>query len=413
MNRRAFLKTLSLGSCATLAGCSYLKIDLWSPFLRSDVITTPEQERSVLSRARLSWTADNNIRVIHLSGSSYERGYQHGALLRDEVQRNLTYLYESAVRKFHMRELFSEAFERARPFISEDYMDEMHGLAHGSKLPLELIHHIHILPEIGEWGGKRQIKSVVKQMMNDELGTSCSNFCSFGKSTDGAFYAVRILDWGLHRISKLHKYPLIQVHHPDKGYAFANIGWVGFIGAISGMNARGITLGEMGYGNPEGETLHGKPMPFLLRDVLQMADSVEDARHIISTSPGTCSYVFLVSDGKEKAAEIYVRDKDRFRIFKSGDRIVDRENNIAPIDDVLYAGHWNDRMETVLNKYHGQITPEIIMREVVPFIAMPSNFQNVIYDPVNLRFWVANAPNSEERAAEQPYTFFDLKAALG
>ncbi|MBX7143945.1 MAG: hypothetical protein K1X79_05795 [Oligoflexia bacterium] len=412
MNRRKFIKTMSLGGCAALTGCAYLKVDLWSPFLRSDIITNPEQEQAVLRRARLTWTDDNMVRVLHLSGNAYERGYQHGALLRDEVQRNLTYLYESATRKFHMRELFAEAFERARPFIPEPYMDEMHGLAHGSKLPLELIQHIHILPEIGEWGGKRQIKTVVKQMMNDELGTSCSNFCSFGSSSKGDFYTVRILDWGLHRISKLHQYPLIQVHHPERGFSFANIGWVGFIGAISGMNARGITLGEMGYGNPEGETLHGKPMPFLLRDILQNAESLSDARHIISESAGTCSYVFLISDGKKKEAELYVRDKSRFRIFKPGDRIVDRDNDIKPVDDVLYAGHWNDRMQSVLTKYHGEITPQIIMREVVPYVAMPSNFQNVIYDPVNLRFWVANAANTEERAADQNYTFFDLRAAL-
>ena len=44
---------------------------------------------------------------------------------------------------------------------------------------------------------------------------------------------------------------------PDSGYAYANIGWVGFLGAVSGINEQGITLGEMGYRNPPNETLYG------------------------------------------------------------------------------------------------------------------------------------------------------------
>ncbi len=414
-NRRHFVQgfTASLGAMA-LQGCGLLRIDPYSVFIRSERIQTPEQEAAIVAKARLDWTADGRIRVIYLKGTPYERGYQHGALLREEIQRNLTYLYDRAIAKFHFKELFSEAFERARPYIPETYMEEMHGLAHGSKLPLHLIHHIHILPEMGEWGGKKHIKKVVKQMMDMELGTSCSNFCAFGSATkNNEFLTVRVLDWGLHRISKLHKYPLIAIHRPDTGIPFANIGWVGFIGAISGMNAEGITLGEMGYGNPDGETLGGKPMPFLLRDVLQQAHNLGDVRRLIQESAPTCSYIYLMSDGKTKEAELYIRDTSRFLVVKPEERLQDRNNDLKSIEDTVYGGHFKDRMQETLTKNHGKITAELIMREVIPFIAMPSNFQNVIYDSVNLRFWVANAANASERAAEQPYTEFDLKAALG
>lgn len=413
-NRRFFIRGLStsLGGLA-LGSCGLLRIDPYSVYIRSEHIQTPEQEAELVSRATLEWTDDSRVRVLYLRGTPYERGFQHGALLRGEVQRNLTYLYERAIQKFHFKELFSEAFERARPFISEDYMAEMHGLAHGSKLPLSLIQHIHILPEIGEWGGKRQIKKVVKQMMDMELGTSCSNFCAFGSATKrNEFLTVRVLDWGLHRISKLHQYPLIAIHKPNDGIPFANIGWVGFTGAISGMNAQGITLGEMGYGNPDGETLGGKPMPFMLRDVLQRASNLAEVKKIISESAPTCSYIYLMSDGKTKEAEMYVRDVSRFLVFKPEERFVDRNNDLSSIEDTVYGGHFKERMQEILTKRHGDITPEVIMKEIIPYIAMPSNFQNVLYDSANLRFWVANAASTSERAAEQPYTFFDLKAAL-
>lgn len=413
MQRRDFLKGLSLGLPLAAAGCRYLRIDKMSVFIRSDVIQSPEQEQAILSKAKLDWTPDGRIRVLYLKGTAYERGYQHGKLLRQEIADNIQWLYDAAVDEFKIEELFDESYERMRPFISQEYADEMHGLAHGSRLPLKVIHGVHALPEIGEWGGKKHLKQVVKQMMDGELGTSCSNFCAEHKATaDGAFYTVRILDWGLHRISRLHKYPLIAVNVPDQGYASANIGWIGFIGAISGMNEQGITLGEMGYGDPEGETLRGKPMPFLLRDILSQAKNLKDVRKIIQESPGTNSFVYLMSDGKAKKAEMYVRDRSRFVVFKPGEPVTDGKIDLQPIDNVLYGGHYPDKMKEMLTQYNGEITVDLIQKEIIPHMVMPSNFQNVIYEPGKLRFWVANAKSKTERAAEQQYTFYDFGAGL-
>ena len=144
MKRRVFVKGLASGVCVgAVTGCGYLRIDPMHFMVRSDQITSFEQEREVLSRAKLETTDDGRVRVLFTQGSPYECGYQHGALLREEVQDNLGYLYERSLKKFRSRELFAEAFERIRPFIPQEYIDEMHGLAHGSKLPLEVIHHVH------------------------------------------------------------------------------------------------------------------------------------------------------------------------------------------------------------------------------------------------------------------------------
>ncbi|MCB0334240.1 MAG: hypothetical protein KDD55_12115, partial [Bdellovibrionales bacterium] len=293
--------------------CGYLRIDPLHYLIRSDRFASEAEEAEVVSRAKLDWTDDGRIRVLYVQGTPYERGYQHGKLLRREVQDNLNYLYKEGLKKFRSEILFEEAFERLRPFIPQDYIEEMHGLAHGARLPLKVVHYIHVLPSISEWGRKKDLKKVIKRMMDGELATSCSNFGVLPSGCeDGNMYTVRILDWGLHKISKLHEYPLLTISKPEKGNVAVNIGWVGFLGAISGMNEQGITLGEMGYGDPPNETLHGKPMPFLLREVLQDANNLADVRRIISTSPGTNSFGYLMSDGKSREAELYIRDRDRF-----------------------------------------------------------------------------------------------------
>jgi hypothetical protein len=381
--------------------------------LRSDVIDSLEKEREIVAKAKLGYTADGRIRVLYLQGTPYERGYQHGVLLRKEVQDNLTTMYENILDKYHFEELLHECWERQRAYVPQEYIDELHGLAHGARVPLQVVHGFHALPEITEWGGKKRIKGVIKDMMAGVLGTTCSNFSAVGPATaDGKMYTLRILDWGLHRISRLHEYPLITVAKPDHGIASATIGWVGFVGAVSGMNAEGITLGEMGYGDPDGESMRGKPMPFMLRDVLTYATNLADVRQIISGSIGTNSFVFLMSDGKSGSAELYIRSRNRFEVYPPGVELKDEKHSFPAIANIVYGGHYDEKMHTALTQSRGAITPEVIMRDIVPAIAMPSNFQNVIYDPAGLQFWVSNAKSSDENAARQPFTHFDVAAAL-
>jgi hypothetical protein len=379
------------------------------------MIESVEREKEILAKAKVGWTEDGKVRVLYVSGTPYERGYQHGVLLRKEVQDNLLSMHKKLLDKFRFEELLDESYERQRPFIPQEYIDEMHGLAHGARIPLRVVHAIHALPEITEWGGKKKLKKVIKDMMEGVYGTSCSNFSAAGSSTpDRSMLTVRILDWGLHKISKLHEYPLVTVTVPEKGkgVASANVGWVGFLGAVSGMNAQGITLGEMGYGDPEGETMRGMPMPFVLRDVMTYSKNLADVRKIISSRPGTNSFVFLMSDGKNSTSELYVRDRNRFEVHKPGRDLKDGDKTFPAIADVLYGGHYQDRMTKILSERRGAITPEVIMNEVIPYIAMPSNFQNLVYEPKNLRLWFNNARSRKESAAGQPYTYFDLKKAL-
>jgi len=414
MHRRTFLKAIPATVIpAWAAGCGLMRVDPYHALLRSPVIDSIEKEREIVAKGKLGWTDDGRVRVLVCRGTPYEMGYQHGKLLREEVQTNIGFLYDQAVRKFRTDELLAEIYERMRPYMPEEYVEEMHGLAHGARMPLHVIHYVHILPELGEWAGKKSLGKVLKQMMAGDLATTCSNLCAQSNATaDGNMYTVRILDWGMHRISKLHKYPLINIGIPDGEIPYANIGWVGFIGAVSGMNAQGITLGEMGYRNPPNERLDGKTMPFLLRDVLNKASNLADVRRIIKESRPTCSYVFMMSDGKTGEAEMYVRDPDRFVVFKPGDEVKEEKDHIPAIENIVYGGHYNEKMTQILSTERGKITPEMLMKDVIPNIAMPSNFQNVIYDPKNLRFWVTNAKSRSEWAAAQPYSFFDFKKAL-
>jgi hypothetical protein len=119
-----------------------------------------------------------------------------------------------------------------------------------------------------------------------------------------------------------------------------------------------------------------------------------------------------MSDGKNGRSELYVRDRNRFEIHKPGVDLRDEKKVFPGIKEVLYGGHYEDRMQKILSERRGEITPELIMKEIIPFIAMPSNFQNVVYEPRGLQMWFNNARSPKARAAEEPYTYFNLAEGL-
>ena len=153
-------------------------------------------------------------------------------------------------------------------------------------------------------------------------------------------------------------------------------------------------------------------MPFMLRQVLAHSSNLADVRRIIQSAIGTNSYVFLMTDGKTKESELYVKDRDRFLVFQAGTHVQDTKEDLPAIANISYGGRYNTKLTEVLNAYNGRITPEAMMKDIIPQIVMPSNFQNVVYQPGQLRFWVSNAADKFSRAAEAPYTLFDFGAGL-
>ena len=87
-----------------------------------------------------------------------------------------------------------------------------------------------------------------------------SGFAVSGKATtDGTLYHGRVLDY-MTEIG-LQDSAAAFVIAPEGRIPFVTVGYAGFTGSVSGMNARGISLGEMG-GRGEGQW-DGVPMATL------------------------------------------------------------------------------------------------------------------------------------------------------
>jgi len=407
------LMLLTMCSLFYFNSCAPIPQNSLHLYQKSTVIENKAVEDVILSKAFVEESHDpevNNIKILHLQGTPYEMGFQHGRLIKDDIQ-DCIYQTLGMARSYTGFEAMEEVYDLMEPYIPLEDKEEMRGLAHGADIPLKVIHWFHAIPEFSEYGRKKKFKRGFKP-------TTCSNVAAFGKAVPGGeLLQLRVLDWN--RGLGVQKWPVILVHQPDKGNASVTFSFAGFIGCVSGMNDQHMAFGEMGYGDPPGETLEGIPFVFLFRKMMREVDTLDSAIQIMQNARRTCSYVYLISDVKsqDQKALLFVSDKNRLLYFGENTTIQDeRSGDILPaIDDVVYGSAKEEILFSSLMTHYGKIDTAALIK-ISQAVAHKGNMQNVIFKPKTLETWVSNASNAtrdeQGKACNQKWFYFDFKSAL-
>lgn len=332
-----------------------------------------------------------DTRVLHLKGTHYEMGYQHGMLLKDEIVIGAKLIEVVGMVSWEKNFKVScrEAWNRTSPHIPQKYKDEIAGMAEATGLPIETVQNFTIFPELFH----------------------CSGFAAWGKATaDGSLLHGRVLDYM--REVGLHKFALVIVEEPKDFNAFVNVGYSGTIGSVTCMNDKHVSFGEMGGGGAE--NWDGMPMTLLMREVMESASTLEQAMSIIQNTPRTCEYYYVLADSKADNGRGY-----GVGVASWPDKLVFIQPNQyhellpRPLEDavMLSAG---DRYQTLVNrveKMYGKITTEVGLDIMARGVAMTSNMHNALFKPATLEFWVANS-TLEQPACNNPYTHYDLNELI-
>ncbi len=333
----------------------------------------------------------DGTRVLFLKGTPEEMGEQHGTLLRNEVRDLIDRIvYGVGVgSSFEKGRWFfgeiEEAQGRLEPFIDERYLREMDAIAEAAGLHPQEVRLANFFPELFH----------------------CSGFALHGAATvDGKLYHGRVLDYlrGL----GLEQNAVVMIMQPDEGNAWVNVSYAGFIGSVTAMNEKQVAMGEMG-GRGEGNW-DGKPMAQLMREVMEKADTLDQAVEIMRAGPRTCEYYYVISDAKSHRAVGLKTTPEIFETVWSGESHPQLERPVK--DTVLMSA--GDRYETLVDRVEanfGKFDADSARVLMDPPVCMNSNIQSVLFAPDTLDFWVANA-DSENVASETRYTHYNLRALL-
>lgn len=114
---------------------------------------------------------------------------------------------------------------------------------------------------------------------------------------------------------------VVMVVRSDGRYPFASVGWPGLVGVVTGINARGIFV-ALNAARTDDPLEDGAPLPIVLRQVLEEADTLERAVEIIREAKLKSSGVVLVGDGVQRKAvvlEVAARDREDRRATRGED----------------------------------------------------------------------------------------------
>jgi len=332
----------------------------------------------------------NGNLVLHVAGTPYEMGFQHGRLLRDTarglIQRiqTMAALQTAQDPKNPVVPRLKEAWNRVAPFLPYSIHEELRGLAEGAGVSLDTVRIANTIPELFH----------------------CSGFALWGKATqDGVLYHGRILDYAME--IGYHQFAVLIVARPEGKHAFVNVGYAGFLGSVTGTNDQQVSFGEMGGGG-EGQW-DGMPMSFLMRKGLEEADTLEEGVAIFRDTPRTCEYYYVISDAKIPDARGLACWPDRFNLLVPGEAHPDLEVPVGVKDAVLMSAGdrfrlLNARVIMDYGKFDGARGLALMRRPV----AMKSAIHTVLFAPAIGKLWVANAVGTTP-SSECPYTEYDLR----
>jgi hypothetical protein len=220
-------------------------------------------------------------------------------------------------------------------------------------------------------------------------------------------YHGRVLDYAVDW--QLQKHAVVIVCEPNGAIPFVNVTYAGFIGSVTGMNAEGISIGEMGGGG-RGHW-QGVPMAVLVREALERAHNLEQALAVFRDQPRTCEYYYVIADGKTNEAAGVATSWKEFSTVKPGEAHP-RLPTMVPDAVLLSVGdRYNELARRALSG-HGKFTAESALRLMDCPVAMKSNLHNVLFAPRSTKFWVANAGENGDPAANQPYHAYQLTTLL-
>ncbi len=289
------------------------------------------------------------VKILHLNGSYYDMGYQHGFLLSDEigeVMRAQLVLFENAG---YTSEKLLEIWTIMDDYLPHEYHEEMQGMADGAGMSFDEVAVLCMIPAV----------------FNVPFNDACCEISLWGNATaDGKLLHARSWDWSI-QISDpetgklLQENVLLIIRNPKVGYASMIPEFPGAICCWHGINEKGIAVGENTCVTWD-TTFRGISPAFRMRMVMDSAATAEEAIDIL-TVDRTCGTNFVLSDANVPIGYA-----------------LDQSANLS------YVGTWNDPVEGIDPFWQIEDTVRRTPMYIDPACAA-IEWGRIRYDPSGLR----------------------------
>ncbi len=351
------------------------------------------------------------IYVLHLKGTPYEMGYQHGELMREGIVAVNEYINTTFGPYIEYISLLIPDMLRWMP---ESIKEEIQGIVDGSGGAISYdtlavfscpVHLLNIFPIL------------------------CSSFAAANEATsDGELIQGRNVDWSFMDFAV--EYPTVIIYEPEGGaMPFCSIGYPGIVGLLTGMNLEGITASAL-WSDSTDENWEGKPIDLQLREIMENARSLTEAEAILTGTKRGCGTNIILADGIGKQASVVELSASHYAIrgpvsnlvwvtnhyvseemepWQDGPPTVSSLNRYSRMGDLLDDNVSSLNVEKAIEIMRDHFDIDL-QKDVPPetsrtTIANQGTMHSIIFKPSKLNFWVAMG---EQPAVMNKFIGFNL-----
>ncbi len=365
--------------------------------------------------------------LLHLEGTPYETGYQHGRLLRDEVMEGAPKFYADVIfggreKPFSPKIWFLRKYLEYKVYVPleksqpRNILEELKGIADGSGVPFEVIfranHHTGPAMMLTPDFARDNLEALEK------LGVTtgaCSTFAAAGKVTAGGKIIVgRNTDYS--GFTRWPKHQALFFVKPKDGYAHVKIGTAGILLWNPGMNEKGIVTCPH-YMVYDDVSPKGWCVATFTDEILRKAETLKEAEEIFHDNPRGISGGFVVISGKERnafAAEISagsaaIRPMEDGKIVMTNMAVSDEKRKIDITVKYNIMEHLPGRyrrLMKLMDQNRGWVNPALaaefmgdhiqhttgLERATGHIVGVSDNVNSMVFSPEDLTLWVAHGP---------------------
>lgn len=342
-------------------------------FAYTVIIQVPEPESSEvlkLERTEVSpnfYTIGNNwlkknqygLYEMYVEGAPFERGVINGKLSRELVVKQEV-VFIASIRKIIPSDWYLDFLKYVVAWfnrnlddhIAEEYKLEIFGVSRALSDDYDFIGpkyqrilNYHAAHDIGH---ALQDKNYVR---------GCTSFSAWDQRVeDQSLLIGRNFDFSVG--DEFAEDKIISFNHPDKGFDFMMVTWGGMIGAVSGMNTKGLTV-TINAAKSDIPTSSATPIAILAREILQYAENIEEAVKIAARRETFVSESIMVGSWQDNQTAIIEKTPTRMSIKRADADYIVCSNHFQSdlfVDDPLNI----ENMETSDSPYRYNRMQELI-----------------------------------------------------
>ncbi|WKY46679.1 C45 family peptidase [Eubacteriaceae bacterium ES3] len=284
-----------------------------------DVASTFEGGSATMTEDQVYW-------VLSLQGSWQEMGRQYGKLAKEPLNSFFSEITaDIEERGMSLEEQLNEAKNIAEN-LSPELNDLLTGMAETSGLTNDEV----LLLNAG-------MINLTGTLISFDHADACSGIAAWDDYTpDGQLIFGRNWDIDRENMADYMKYLSVVVFHPEEGHAFANVHPLGNVYLETGMNDTGLFIElDNGEGSDPNFNPEAQDTASVLVDVLNQANTLDEATTMLMDTPADLSYIIQVADTDSSVSVERATQYPRIRTGVYDGLLVAYNNFIEP-----YPAEW-------------------------------------------------------------------------